>query len=129
QCGRPRPPAARQVRLPAGRAALDRADHTAPYDEDPHVAAVMVDGALNIIYPPDRLQRPEHAERHLLGRHAYHTEPHRTEQRLHDHVPERLARRYGAVQAPAHPGSGRPDPPPRADRGCPQVVHRAVATT
>src|SRR3989449_7843544 len=36
------------------------------HDERAHVAPAVVDRALNIIYPPQRLQRAEHAERHLL---------------------------------------------------------------
>src|SRR2546422_7124539 len=58
------------------------------HDERAHVAPAVVDRALNIIYPPQRLQRAEHAERHLLIAHAHHAEPHRAEQRLHDHVAE-----------------------------------------
>ena len=120
---RPGLAAAGDVGAPPVGAPLDGAEHPAAHHERAHVAALVVDGALEVVHAADRLDGAEHPARHLLVAHPDHAQPHRAEQRLHDHVAQLAEGRDRLLGALADRRSraweGRTAPAGRRSRTCP----------
>ena len=106
--------------------ARDRGQDPTAEHEHPYVAAVVVDGPLEVEHAPDRLDRLHHPVRHLLVRYPDHAEAHGTEERLDDHVAQPAEGRHRLLRALAHDGLGRRQPALLEQGRGPELVHRAL---
>ena len=98
----PTPPSDTFVRhWPVGRLPFDRAEHASADDEDAHVAAAVIDGALHVEdgRSCSRARTTRNATSGSLD--AHHAVPHRAEDRLDDRRRPSPARAAIASAAPS----------------------------